>query len=110
MATLKDPGEYDCLNKLQEDEPYFTLMGRDNLAPFLVVAWAELARGNVTKAVGAIKAAHLAVGYAATEDKQDKLTEAYACGAAMSAWKTENPGPYAARETEDDSDGKEDSN
>lgn len=40
MGTKRDPGEYDCLAKAAEDEPYFLLLARDVSAPGAVLNWA----------------------------------------------------------------------
>ena len=45
LSTKENPSEYDCLAKLNPDEPYFVLRGQDLLAPQLVRAWAVIARG-----------------------------------------------------------------
>lgn len=42
MGTKNNPGTYDGFAKAEPDEPYFTLLGRDPLAPFLVGLWAGL--------------------------------------------------------------------
>lgn len=42
MGTKNNPGEFDCYGKLDPDEPYFVLMGRDKAAPALVWLWASL--------------------------------------------------------------------
>jgi len=44
MSTKAKPGEFDCLGKLDEHEPYFVLRAKDQLAPIIVRIWAELAR------------------------------------------------------------------
>lgn len=45
MGTKNQPSKFDCYAKLEPDEPYFVLMGRDPSAAFLVMLWAELRRG-----------------------------------------------------------------
>jgi hypothetical protein len=40
-GTREAPGEWDALPKLREGEPYFGLIGRDRLAPPLIVEWAD---------------------------------------------------------------------
>ena len=44
MGTKQDPGEYDCYEKAEPDEPMFVLLARDPVAAFLVREWAELRR------------------------------------------------------------------
>jgi hypothetical protein len=48
INTLETPGEFDAMSNLRPGEPYFLLVGRDRLAPPLVIAWAE---GNRKKAL-----------------------------------------------------------
>jgi hypothetical protein len=42
--TKKTPGPFDGFAKAKEDEPIFTLLGRDPLAPPLVALWAMMNR------------------------------------------------------------------
>jgi hypothetical protein len=42
MGTKNNPGIYDGHAKAEPEEPYFTLLGRDPIAPFLVGWWAGL--------------------------------------------------------------------
>lgn len=44
INTLETPGEFDALTTLRPGEPYFLLVGRDRLAPTLVIQWAETRR------------------------------------------------------------------
>jgi hypothetical protein len=41
INTLDTSGEFDALAKLRPGEPYFALIGRDRLAPQLVLEWAH---------------------------------------------------------------------
>lgn len=43
--------ELDCYHKAEPDEPKFTLLARDPLAPFLVALWAALRKGDTASAV-----------------------------------------------------------
>lgn len=43
MGTKNKPGEYDCLAKVDPNEPIFVLRAKDRLAPVLVRLWAQLA-------------------------------------------------------------------
>jgi hypothetical protein len=43
MGTKAAPGKYDCYEKAAKDEPMFTLLARDPIAPILVDLWAQLA-------------------------------------------------------------------
>lgn len=52
MGTKNNPGEYDCYENAEPDEPMFVLLARDPLAPVLVDLWAkmrELTRGPSAK-------------------------------------------------------------
>lgn len=48
MGTKNNPGDFDCYEKADPDEPMFVLLGRDVDAPDLVELWAlqRLARGH----------------------------------------------------------------
>jgi hypothetical protein len=66
MGTKNNPGDFDCYENAEPDEPMFVLLARDPLAPALVYKWAadrEAARGW-----------------------SDKVAEAIACAEAMEAW------------------------
>lgn len=67
MGTKNDPGPYDCLAKVEPDEPLFTLIARDPLAPQLVRSWADRAAAN-------------------GEDPA-KVEEARRCAAQMEVWR-----------------------
>lgn len=41
MGTKADPGRFDGYGKAEDDEPVFTLLGRDPAAPKLIRAWVE---------------------------------------------------------------------
>lgn len=67
MGTRSNPGAYDCAAAAEDDEPTFTLLGRDRHAPVLVRNWAALRE-------------------AAGED-QAKVQEARDCADAMEAFR-----------------------
>ena len=46
MDTKNKPGNYDCLAKLAEDEPFFVLRAQDWFAPTLIRIWVELVRAQ----------------------------------------------------------------
>lgn len=53
MGTKNNPGKHGCYDRLDPDEPYFLLMGRDPFGPKLVDVWAVLyedAGGDPNKA------------------------------------------------------------
>lgn len=43
MGTKTDPGPYNCLAKAEDDEPYFTVLARDPIAPVIVRLWVHVA-------------------------------------------------------------------
>ncbi len=51
MSTLNNPGPFDCLKKLDRDEPYFVFRANDPLAPKTVRKWAydHLQKNGVNK-------------------------------------------------------------
>ena len=42
MGTKNKPGDFDCYENAEPDEPMFILLGRDRDAPFLVRRWADI--------------------------------------------------------------------
>lgn len=42
MGTKNNPGPYDCYAKLESDEPYFVLRGKDPIGWLLVQVWVTL--------------------------------------------------------------------
>lgn len=44
INTLDSPSEFDAAAKLRPGEPYFLLIGRDKLAPGLILRWASYNR------------------------------------------------------------------
>lgn len=40
MGTKNNPGEFDCYENAEPDEPIFVLLARDIFAPILVEVWA----------------------------------------------------------------------
>jgi hypothetical protein len=42
MGTKNKPGKYDCLEGLDNDEPYFALRGLDVSSPIVVIEWIKL--------------------------------------------------------------------
>lgn len=45
--TIAKPGPFDALTDADPNEPFFPLMGRDPLAPPLVMDWAERTRASI---------------------------------------------------------------
>lgn len=73
MGTKNNPAEYDCYSKLDRDEPYFVLMGRDLAAPTLVRQWAYLRKRQIELRVK-------------PEADMEQIEEAMRCADAMEAW------------------------
>lgn len=46
MGTKFNPGEYDCYEAADPDEPMFILLARDRDAPALVELWADVREGR----------------------------------------------------------------
>lgn len=67
MGTKNNPGQHDCYDKADPDEPMFVLLARDPLAPILVELWASMRE-------------HLAGNPA-------KVKEARGCAAAMRSYR-----------------------
>jgi hypothetical protein len=57
MSSKTDPSQFDAYSKAEPDEPVFTLLARDPVAPPLIEAWAYLRSGQIGAAEIAFKAA-----------------------------------------------------
>lgn len=87
MGTKQQPGEFDCYGAALPDEPLFTLLGRDRLAPGLVRAWADEREDAVARGE-------------APESDREKIAEARACAARMEAWREKNNGAWREKNPE----------
>ena len=47
MSSKSEPSQFDAYSKAETDEPSFTLLGRDPIAPSLIEAWAYLRSGQI---------------------------------------------------------------
>jgi hypothetical protein len=47
MSSRNEPSQFDAYSKAEADEPVFTLLGRDPVAPALIEAWAYLRSGQI---------------------------------------------------------------
>ena len=74
MGTKNNPGEYDCYENAEPNEPMFVLLARDRQAPTLVRRWATI-RAQIGNLYG---------------NDHGKVAEALACADAMEAWHKEN--------------------
>jgi hypothetical protein len=80
MATKNNPGEFDCYENAEGDEPMFVLLARDPQAPGLVRQWAHDRELRI--AIGEYREL--------TEDEKRQVDEAMECANAMEAWRKEN--------------------
>jgi hypothetical protein len=55
MSSKTEPSQFDAYSKAESDEPSFTLLGRDPIAPSLIEAWAYLRSGQIGAAEIAFK-------------------------------------------------------
>lgn len=82
MGTKLNPGAFDCYAKLEPNEPYFVIMGRDPMGQQLVTMWAvgaELRLSSLreeAKANGASDADVSAEVNPAFKSEEDKIAEA----------------------------------
>jgi hypothetical protein len=84
MSTKLNPGLFDCYAKLEPNEPFFLLMGRDPLAGTLVRAWAggcELRLQSHRERVGDDKVPAVYVAH-----EQAKISQARAAADQMEGW------------------------
>lgn len=70
MGTKNDPGEFDCYEAAEDDEPMFVLLARDISAPGLVDQWADRRQ--------------------LTGEEPEKVAEARECAQAMRRWHAEH--------------------
>jgi len=66
VGTKNAPGEFDCYDKAEPDEPMFVLLGRDPSAGETVRLWAQMRHGDPKESA--------------------KCAEALACADALDAW------------------------
>lgn len=87
MGTKADPGDFDCYEAAEEDEPLFVLLARDASAPELVRAWA---RGREAR----VRAAAANGNASASEvlHDMDQVYEALSCAMEMDRWYAKNRG------------------
>lgn len=72
MGTKNNPGEFDCYENAEPDEPMFVLLARDSQAPNLIRQWVKYREY--------------------LEGITPKLQEALDCADAMDRWYEENRG------------------
>jgi hypothetical protein len=92
VGTKERPGKFDCYEKAEPDEPYFTLLARDWSAPYLVKAWEALNRGDVLTAIDEMVAASRNTpteifSASGQEINSEKHMEALNCSESMELWR-----------------------
>jgi hypothetical protein len=95
MGTKLKPGKFDCYDAAKDDEPMFTLLARDPLAPWLVEMWADMKSGDMIRAMRTFCRMYDEVGFEyvgamQTEAKVEKTEEAINCAREMNYWKRNN--------------------
>lgn len=90
MGTKNNPGPFDCYAKLDPDEPYFVLRGKDPSAAALVMLWSGVRSRNgqaINQALDMLRDCmtftHIMPPQA---DDDEKVTEALKCSHAMVRW------------------------
>ncbi len=91
MGTKLQPSSFDLYERAEPNEPSFTLLARDPLAPFLVSIWSSLRYGD-TEAAGVKFDAMInrAAGRYIQEPDIGQASAAMDCMFAMFAWAEAN--------------------
>ena len=79
MGTKNNPGEFDCYENAEPDEPMFVLLARDPLAPYLTRQWASMRWMETLRQEDAD-----------LERERRKVLEAMNCADVMESWQMEN--------------------
>lgn len=84
MGTKNNPGQFDCYENAEPDEPMFILLGRDRLAAHLVSIWSKVRMGDM-EAASAVFLDMLRKHAAAYDAEPDveQASEALDCSLAM---------------------------
>lgn len=90
MGTKNEPGEFDCHAKAEPDEPRFTLLARDPLAPHLVRLWAAARRGDLYGGLTLLSDLFMAQGFPLVDEAKE--SEADTCADEMGDWRDEHNG------------------
>lgn len=80
MGTKLKPGEFDCYQNAEPDEPMFVLLARDKSAPEIVRVWAYQRKVDILKGLK-------------PEEDMKMVEEAMECAANMEKWRHDNRGP-----------------
>lgn len=86
MGTKNNPGVFDCHAKAEDDEPLFTLLGRDPLGHALVELWAHLRARDISSAVFCFGYLVAQTAKLAFENNTAKVEEAFQCADDMRVW------------------------
>ena len=93
MGTKLNPGKYDCIGFAEPDEPMFTLLARDPIAPHLIRLWRYLRAGKADHALPVIEEAIDALrasGKPLLGLNSEKSIEDINCAADMDVWRKAN--------------------
>jgi hypothetical protein len=82
MGSRHNPGAFDCAHLAENDEPVFTLLGRDALAPILIEWWATNRAGLIQRGERPD-----------TPHERHQIAEALKCARECSAWRLKNRQP-----------------
>lgn len=92
MGTKNNPGNFDCYDKADADEPMFVLLARDPKAAKLVRTWAYSRIDTLLEGSKQIGDLHRDL---------NKVKEALACADAMDSWLIEAPKREAEQKRSD---------
>lgn len=101
MGTKNNPGDYDCYAKLEPDEPYFLLRGKDPAAPYLTMMWAASRRGDWNGMLDLVNAMVInkEINARVSHEEHSKLAESRQCALAMNEWRAQKLLPSAEGKT-----------
>lgn len=81
MGSKSNPGDFDCYDKAEPDEPMFVLLGRDPTASLVVAFWVQLRRqlGETDEKMldEAERCAVSLESWAREHDKAEKVDQAF---------------------------------
>lgn len=86
MGTKQNPGVFDCYDKIEDNEPFFTLRANDETAADFVELWADIHGANPLGAVQTF--ARLLNQLKFVDVNRPKIMEAYNNAEAMRNWKS----------------------
>lgn len=95
MGTKNNPGSFDCYANAEPDEPMFTLLARDPLAPGLVRIWAALRSRHPATAM-AFLTDLVETARTLPVERPHKSYEALTCSDDMVTWRSSRFAPLAA--------------